>query len=489
MKHKITRRLILYFALVLLAFSLLIGVLFSSLFLSRSHAIYVEDLIAHAESIARTIAQFTQNYSAGACSGGGFKAYFSFIADVARSEIWVVDAQRQPIQIGNQSQGPVQSELPEGYESLVSLVFETNGVHSLPTNPSAHMGDLVVGVPIQDENGAAIFALLLRRPINQFDMVRQDALLLLTLCLTFALALGVLLSILLSHRFITPLKQMINATMKMMDGHYETSTGVKQSDELGALARHIDALSARLQAAKQQRQKMESMRTAFFSDISHELRTPLSVLKGSLEVLSEDLIPDPDEKRAYCRQMLADTQHTEMLVTDMLELSRPRDSCFHIQLEAVNLVDVLLETVRFIRRPAQARSISVSIAGCLDPCPVMGDYGRLRQLFIILLDNAVKFSPEGSGITLELKQFDGCVVTVRDEGVGIAAEDLPYIFDRFYHKRSGVNQSGSGLGLPIAREIALRHHIELTCESTLGMGTCLTLTFPREANCPGHAEE
>ena len=255
---------------------------------------------------------------------------------------------------------------------------------------------------------------------------------------------------------------------------------------MGMLARHIDALSARLLSANQAQQELDASRREFFSNVSHELRTPISVLKGSLEVLVGGLISDPDEVQAYLRQMLSDTNHMERLVRDLLELSRLKDSHFQIEMEPVNLIDVLQETIRFLRQLAAAKSIAVTLSGDVSPYPVMGDYARLRQLFTILLDNAIKFSMPGSPVELILTQDGGRrAVSVRDHGVGISQQDLSHIFDRFYHQRSSNNAGGTGLGLPIAREIALRHGIDLSCVSTPGEGTCFTLVFPPPSDPEG----
>ena len=477
MSHKITRRLICYFSAALLFFTVLVGLLFSCLFLTRSRAIYLEDLRAHAVSIADTISQFSQNYQSGTCRGNGFNAYFRFIGDVVRSDIWLLDKQGQPVALDGQETSLLSRDLPDGYSALVEDIFENQSVNTLPFSFFAHMRDVVVGSPVYDAQGNVIYALLLRRPLDNPDLLSAVVFRTLLACLLVVFALSVLLSVWLSQRFITPIHQMIHATRTMMRGEYDVSTGVTQQDELGLLAQHIDALSARLLAANRAQQEMDANRAAFFSNISHELRTPVSVLKGSLEVLSEGLLSDPEEERAYCRQMLADANHLERLVSDLLELSRLRDSHFQIQLEQINLIDILQETIRFMHPKMAEKHISILLSGDTSPCPILGDYGRLRQLFTILLDNALKFSPENSRVTVNVAQAGACTVTIQDQGCGISPEELPYIFDRFYRQQSNANSSGTGLGLPIAREIALRHRITLTCSSQPGEGTCFTLAF------------
>lgn len=489
MKHKLTKRLILCFSLVLLLFVLLVGAMFTCLFFSHSVAVYAEDLEAHAVSIADTVAHFYQDYTAGSCRGSGFKAYFRFIQDVARCEIWLIDADLQPAQFPPQELCTFETTLPEKSEALVREVFASNEICKLNSGTFPRMNSMIVGVPVPDADGSVRFALLLRRTLDNQERAYRAGLIILTICLLSAFGLSLLLSVLLSRRLITPLYQMIQATQQMMSGQYAISTGITQEDEIGTLARHIDALSARLLSAEQAQQALDTSRREFFSNISHELRTPISVLKGSLEVLIGGLISDPEEINAYLCQMLSDTNHMERLVRDLLELSKLRDSHFKIERSPVNLIDVLQETVRFLRQPAAAKSIPLSLQGDVSPYPVMGDYARLRQLFTILLDNAIKFSAPGSPVEIRLTP-DGSrrAVSIRDHGTGISQQDLAHIFDRFYRQRSSGNSAGTGLGLPIAQEIALRHGIDLSCDSAPGKGTCFTFVFPPPADPEGGPE-
>ena len=161
----------------------------------------------------------------------------------------------------------------------------------------------------------------------------------------------------------------------------------------------------------------------------------------------------------------------------MLELSRLQNAQFHIEMEMINLADVILDSMRAMSRIAEEKGIAIRVDK-LQPFAVLGDYGRLRQLMIILLDNAVKFSPEGETVHIAVKKrADTCEVSVIDHGCGMDDEALKRIFDRYFYSRSGSNPSGTGLGLPIAREIAYRHGSELLCSSRPGEGTCFTLAF------------
>lgn len=179
--------------------------------------------------------------------------------------------------------------------------------------------------------------------------------------------------------------------------------------------------------------------------------------------------------------MLAESRHMERLVNDLLELSRLQDGGFKLAVEDVNLCDVVADAVRAIRRQAQEKGISVETEFPDTDCVVRGDYGRIRQMLIILMDNAVKFSHEGGNIELRVTDEPSPTLRVEDHGIGISTEELPYIFERFHKTNSAENQKGSGLGLAIAKEIAKRHNAEIDVQSEKG-STVFEISFPTAAN-------
>ena len=233
-----------------------------------------------------------------------------------------------------------------------------------------------------------------------------------------------------------------------------------------ALAGNINQLFAQLSDIEEERKRLDKIQQNFVSNVSHELRTPITVIKGSLEVLDEGLIEDPNEMHEYFSQMLSDTVHLERLVNDLLELSRLQNSNFEIIKSKLNLTDILTESVRSMQRIAEKKQVEILLENTAGLVLFCGDYNRLRQMFMIILDNAVKFSPPQSTVSVKMyRQKTGCGISISDCGCGILPEDIPYIFNRFYRKRSDQNTTGSGLGLPIAKQIADRHQITITCTS------------------------
>lgn len=479
MKNKIARRLTQYAAAVLLIFSVAAGILFSLMFAEHTMDVAACDLREHAISIADTLSHFMSNYHEGSCNGGGFKSYTRFVSEIAMSDLYLIDVQGKPVTLGELEMPD--NELPEEALQLVNRVFKEQGLVSDSVYSGMfHARSLMTGAPVFGANGEMLYALILFDINHIAGHSIRDTIYILGACLMIGMMLAMVISEALSRRFVMPLYKMMDATTKITNGDYHVKTGVEQSDEIGILAGHIDELSRKLDEAEKERSELEQMRQDFFSDISHELRTPLAVLKGNIELLCQDTSDDSVKHRLAYEQLYADANHIQHLVNDLLELARLQNSHFTISMEVINLIDVLSDTVRSMRQQAAAKKITITLDDQIGPFPVLGDYARLRQLMIILLDNAIKFSPECSEILLAaMPASDGCEVSVTDHGIGFDRDTLSHIFERYFHNRSMTNRSGTGLGLPIAKEIALRHQLDFTCKSEVGTGSVFSLVFPR----------
>ena len=470
MKNKIARRLTRHFALALILFALTAGTLFSFMFARHTADVTRRDLRAHASSIAQTIEHFTADCEEGECKGGGFKAYMRYIGDAAMSELVLLDRDGKHAVIGEMEIPDVPP--PQEMLEIAGQMFETGEVieSAFVFNP-IHLGDMMVCAPVRDAEGAARYALVMRAGVHGITHALLDTFYMFAACLGIALVIAIVASFFLSRRFVTPLHRMKNAATQLAQGDYAVKTHVTQQDEIGVLAAHIDDLAQKLAEAEKERSRFDQMRQDFFSDIAHELRTPISVLRGNIELLG---VTEDEQKRKECQEQLShDVQYLQRLVNDLLELNRLRNARFRIEKETINLMDVLFDTVRFMRRKADEKEIEILLDEA-EPFAILGDYGRLRQMMIVLLDNAIKFSDEKDTVHIAVKRKgDVCEVSVIDHGCGFE-QDAP-IFDRYYHKRG---QAGStGLGLPIAREIALRHDAQLTCRSRPGEGACFTIAF------------
>ena len=527
MKHKLTKRLILYFSITLLTFSLIIGTLFSMMFMHYTSNLHLSDLKKRAVSIADTISNMPdfetahQNHmqemqhnntsnTMGShhgmmhgtsdkekCKktttpaqkestdsspqeilsnkGYGYASYLRMLDEIAQSEVWIVDEQARTIDLYRQGQSCAISyeELPPEAAEVIEKIF--TGEVDVSENFSTALGtpSVTAGAPIRDDNGQVIAALLLHRTLSDMNKAEHGGFLILALCMLTAFLLSVLLSILLARRFIRPLQRMEETAADLTQGDYSARTGITQDDEIGSLARSLDTLSSRLAEAAQESARLDKMRQDFITNISHELRTPITVLRGSLEVLQADLISDPQEKHEYLQQMMSNIIQLQRLVNDLLELTRLQNPDFSIEKSPINLTDALSDALHTAHHLADKKSIQLKLPSEPLPIALDADYGRIRQMFLIILDNAVKFSANNSTIevTLQVQQHHWSI-GIRDYGCGINAEELPHIFERFHRATDKSNPNGTGLGLAIANQIAERHDIQLRCESEPGKGTC-----------------
>lgn len=480
MTSKIAKRLMLYFAVALLVFAGVSGLLFSSLFRRQTMDYQKQQLASRASRMAADLSPLLHNRH------GGLGAYLRQLNTIALADAWVVDENRQLVTATGARMGEggknmpdapiVYTDLPADADALITRAFAGETVFSEGFSTFLNAPTFTVGMPIRSDH-QVIGVLLLHTPLKATTDAIWQGFTLLGVSLAVALLLALLLALRLSVTFTNPLRKMQVTAGALAKGQYAAKTGVSQQDEIGELALSIDQLGEDLGKTEAQRQKLDKMRQDFVANISHELRTPVTVIRGSLEALQEGVVTDPKEVERYHAELLGETKYLGRLVNDLLDLSRLQNTDFSIEMERVNLTEVLQDALRSAQRLAQAKGVSIAPHFPEEAFPVTGDYGRLRQMLLIVLDNAVKFSPAGAAVEV---RREGSTVLVRDSGPGIAAEDLPYIFDRFYKEKSEKNKEGTGLGLAIAKQIAQRHGIALTAESDGKNGTAFLFAFPEQ---------
>jgi signal transduction histidine kinase len=244
---------------------------------------------------------------------------------------------------------------------------------------------------------------------------------------------------------------------------------VHPRDELGRLATTFNEMLSSLETAYAAQQR-------FASDASHELRAPLTILQANLELLGRTPALAPEERDKALAEASAEAERLARLVADLLALARA-DAGQQIRRDPVELDRVLMDVLGQARHLTRGQRLEV---GVLEPTRVMGDVDQLRQLVLILVDNAIKYTP-GGRIVLGLTHVgNNARLTIRDTGAGIAADALPHVFERFYRADPARSRDpgGTGLGLPIARWIAAQHGGSIELESALGKGTTAIVTLP-----------
>lgn len=221
----------------------------------------------------------------------------------------------------------------------------------------------------------------------------------------------------------------------------------------------------------------------FVADASHELRTPVTALKMGTEVALMDKAADKAELREALQSNLEEADKLETLLNSLLRLSKLDSDAATVTFVNTDVKEVVQQAVNQVQRQSSAKNIKVDNK-LEKPLEVRGDKDTLVQMFVILLDNAIKYSPSGSTITITGTAHEHEIrITVADQGVGIEPDALGHVFDRFYRAdKARTSNNGFGLGLAIAKHIADLHQGNITIKSALGKGTRAIVSLPLKIN-------
>lgn len=484
MNYKITRKLLLFIVSLLVLFSILMSVVFTKLFSDHTLDYHKEDLQIRAEAIASNLTEFLSSTdSSGPRMGMGMKRMQSYtpylrgLEQVAMGNVWIVD---QNASIIYESKGlEIESQgLPSSATEIIRKALLGHVSFSETFSDFIGVKSLTVGVPVSDAHNIVLGAVLLHAPVNNIDSSIMSGLNILLVSAFIALVLAVVLGAIFSMNFVAPIRKINTTAYTLYEGNYTARTNVSQKDEIGDLAKTMDELALRLHEASQESIRLEQSRRDFIASVSHELRTPVTVLRGSLEALKDGVIEDGPKRIQYQEQMLQEVMTLQRLVDDLLSLTKLQNPDFKISRELLNLSDVLSDSVDAMELLGEDKGIVLKLRNPISLIPFQGDYGRLRQMFLAVLDNAIKFSSENSTVDILVEEISGkTVVSVIDHGIGMSVEEEAHIFDKFFQTSTSENLKGSGLGLAIVREIAQRHKIAIEVESTKGVGTIIRFTF------------
>lgn len=299
--------------------------------------------------------------------------------------------------------------------------------------------------------------------------------------------IAVVLSFVLSRRVLTPVRAVTAAARRMGRGDLQQRVDIRSKDEIGELGRTFNAMADNLS-------RMEELRKNMVSDIAHELRAPLSNIQGYLEGLGDGVVT-PD--RATIDSILEEAVLLRRLVDDLQDLALAEAGRLKLVCQPVAVSEMVRKAVDTIQSETEEKGIHLDINVPANLPLVNVDAERIGQVLRNLLSNAVRYTPEGGTITID-SQLQACadtgkvgedkkpqevnwyLVTVRDTGSGIAPEDLPFIFERFYRsdKARTRAEGGAGLGLTIAKQLVEAHGGTIGVESELGKGTAVSFTLP-----------
>jgi two-component system, OmpR family, sensor histidine kinase BaeS len=286
-----------------------------------------------------------------------------------------------------------------------------------------------------------------------------------------AALLALLTGLIMARRLSRPVGRIISVTRAMGGGMRSARVGqVHAPDELSELGAALDQMADMLD-------RQEQLRRDMVADLAHELRTPIAVLQAGHESLLDGVAePTPEQLVSLHDEIL----RLARMVDDLQALAAADAAALHLELRPCNLAAVAEAAADSLA--SRFEHAGIGLEHSLAPVPIRGDPRWLHQVVTNLLTNALKFSPAGTTVRIEvMRAGQAAVLRVTDQGSGIAPEELPHIFDRFWRGREAARISGSGIGLAVAAELAAAHGGELTAASELGLGTQVTLRLPAGA--------
>jgi two-component system OmpR family sensor kinase/two-component system sensor histidine kinase BaeS len=268
------------------------------------------------------------------------------------------------------------------------------------------------------------------------------------------------------RRVTSPVADVMEAAGRLADGDYTARVAERGPPEVRRLTMAFNRMAARLQAHEEQRRSL-------LADLAHELRTPLAVIQGNLEALLDGVYPRDD---AHLAPVLEETRVLSALIEDLRLLALAETGALALHREPTDLPALIQETAAAFRQQGAESGVTITVEDATAIPTLEIDAVRIRQVLSSLITNALQHTPRGGSITIACRVDGGAVeVRVTDTGEGIAAQDLPRIFERFYKSKTS---RGTGLGLTIAKNLVSLHGGRIAAESTVGKGATIRFTLP-----------
>jgi signal transduction histidine kinase len=388
-----------------------------------------------------------------------------------------------PPQNSNYPKDDLQSNPPKARDDFRGLYGLVDAQYRalMPTFGYA-IGDEVPAELIQDaiaiEADGETIAWILPDTHNQFSLSPEERMYLqrTTLAVALAAAAGVLAAVgmgfVLARGLTWPIRKLTQASQAMASGDLHQEVAVTSQDELGLLTRSFNKMSADLLHADQQRKRLTA-------DITHDLSTPLQIISGYVEMFEEGSVEMTPQRLEIIK---TEIEHLRRLVGDLTTLSQAEGGGLNIQTQPVSPLSLLERVYQTYLPIAETAGIRLVLDARAPVPDILADEERMLQVLKNLVDNAMRYTPSAGTITLSAGGLDAVELSVRDTGAGISAEDLPYVFERFYRadKNRESNAGKMGLGLAICKALVSAQGGTIRAESAgRGLGTAIVVSFPK----------
>ncbi len=498
-------RVFISYGAMLMLFAVLLSLILIRLFTTSMNRYYKNQLETQAEKIRESFEGYIDSNDNEGCL-----SYLETLSEAGTFEVWSIS---NPYSASPMSSSISNIELfdidvRERYIKLILDAFK--GRQETMTAYSHIHGStmMFIGVPLHESTDNICGCLLISTPLSVRDDIMLSSRNTLIISMLLSLVAAFLIAFIFARQLVIPITKMRKNAIMLANGHYDAKNQITRSDELGDLGRTLDFLADKLAENDKLRKELEQTRLDFFANVSHELRTPITVVRAYTESLVDGVVTGPEKTAQYYDRMLAECKSMERLVSDLLILSKMQNPDFSIETEPVSICDIFDEITKTGNTLGADKKITIHFVNKCGPAMVYGDYDRLRQMFLVIFDNAIKFSPENSSVCVTIRpaeqneiskikrelvkeEIPGKIenkpvrvsqeymsVSILDHGIGIAPDELPYIFDKFYKSKLRQNAKGSGLGLAIARQIAYKHGGGIIVKSKQSEGSEFIFILP-----------
>ncbi len=432
-----------------------------------------EDVLQDATRVAALTAQFA-DVEGGKETREFFKNGIEFAG--GQSIILVTDNLGKVLFLPNDPSGVVNEEkidkkfiesVMSGYSSV--KLYKKNSIFSQQT--IAAIVPVIKSNPVTGESLFLGTAIALR-PMPLIRDIQNRLLTIILGAQIISWVVAFVVSFFLTRQILKPVKKMRTAAKSIASGNFNERIPVTSGDEIGQLAESFNSMTVSLN-------ELENMRSSFVSDVSHELRTPMTTISGFVEGVLDGTIPDEDRSR-YLSTVLSETKRLSKLVNDLLESTRLEQGKIKIEKKSIDMNRLVAESAFSYEQQLLEKKINVNLELEGEECFAYADKDSIKRVLINLLDNAIKFTPEGGDIFIETKTASKKVyVSIQNSGEGISKEDLRHIWERFYKtdKSRSEDKKGVGLGLHIVKTIISQHGGEIFVESEVGQFTKFTFVL------------
>ncbi len=471
-------RVLLIFGIMFSLFVTITGIVFVKMYSRSVIQDYAEQLKIDAERIADSVEEYSMNDEA-----SDYLNYMEAVESILDSQmvdVWIMPNNKADNELKPRycNVSMRYKDLSPGMKKVINSAYAADGAADNQSYDEIYDAELIrASSPIHDAGGMISGTVLLNGIAESRVQMIDNCKRVVIISMFISWIASFLLALFFAARISVPISRIRQTAAELAKGNYSVKTGVKTGGEIGELKETIDILSDKLAENKHVRDELEQSRMDFFANVSHELRTPITVIRGYVESLADGYVTDADKISYSLQRMLKECSGMERLVGDLLTLSKMQNPDFEIEKEPVSVVQIFEDVIRSAKVLSAKKGIEIKFSADDTYCFMLGDYDRLRQMFMVILDNAVKFSHNDSVVEVNISTGEKMHVSIRDHGVGIKEDALPNIFEKFYKSKLQMNEKGSGLGLMIAKSIAIKHGGDIIVKSAEGEGSEFIFEF------------